>query len=104
MLVAHCQLRLTVLHYLYRALNLKKVKATMLRTVEAIYENGVLRPLEPIQDRQDQMYLITIITAEAVRTSKHFPASTNLRGKYRGMLSSSEEFAHNKAGEKALER
>jgi predicted DNA-binding antitoxin AbrB/MazE fold protein len=76
----------------------------MLRTVEAIYENGLLRPLEPIQDRQDQMYLITIVTTEAVRASKHFPASTNLRGKYRGMLSSADEFARNKANEKALER
>ena len=27
------------------------------RTIEAAYENGLLRPLEPIQDSDDQVYL-----------------------------------------------
>ena len=30
------------------------------RTIEATYENGLLRPSEPIQDFGNQVYLVTI--------------------------------------------
>jgi predicted DNA-binding antitoxin AbrB/MazE fold protein len=75
----------------------------MLRTIEAVYENGMLRPLEPIEPQSDRIYLVTILDADTVqrRTKQH---ASDLRGKYRGYLSTSEEFAHSKANEKALER
>lgn len=75
----------------------------MMRTIEAVYENGMLRPLEPIEPRSDRIYLVTILDADAVqrRTSPHV---SNLQGKYRGYLSTSEEFSHSKVNEKALER
>jgi predicted DNA-binding antitoxin AbrB/MazE fold protein len=37
----------------------------MLRTVEAVYENGMLRPLDPIEPRSDQIYLVTILDTAA---------------------------------------
>lgn len=75
----------------------------MLRTVEAVYENGMLRPLEPIEPHSDQIYLVTILDAAAMQRRTHQPVS-GLRGKYRGYLSTSDEFAGSKASEKALER
>ena len=35
------------------------------RTIEAAYENGLLRPLEPIQDFGNQVYLVTILDIDA---------------------------------------
>ncbi len=72
----------------------------MLRTIEAVYENGLLRPIEP---RTDQIYLVTILDAAAVQRQTR-QAVSSLRGKYSGYLSTSDEFAHHKAAEKALER
>lgn len=75
----------------------------MLRTIEAVYENGMLRPLEPLEPRGDQIFLVTILDAEAVQRRVRQPIS-GLRGKYHGYLSTADEFARSKASEKALER
>ncbi len=73
------------------------------RVIEATYENGLLRPLEPIQDDGNQVYLVTILNLNVLRTQRSRPTSHSLRGKYRGYLSSADEFAANKRAEKALE-
>lgn len=74
------------------------------RTVEATYVNGLLRPLEPIRDSEDQVYFVTILNIESIRSRRRSHTATSLRGKYRGFLSSADEFAGNKQAEKALER
>jgi predicted DNA-binding antitoxin AbrB/MazE fold protein len=74
----------------------------LIRTVEAVYEQGYLRPLEPIEQRQGLVYIVTIVDLKAV--DRHIPSIKALRGKYRGHLSSSSDFARNKANEKGLER
>ena len=73
------------------------------RTIEAAYENGLLRPLEPIQDSDDQVYFVTILNIDTFRSKKRSQRTRNLRGKYRGYLSSADEFAHSKQAEKTLE-
>ncbi len=73
------------------------------RTVEATYENGLLRPLEPIHDTDGQVYFVTILNVDSIRSKKTSPRTDNLRGKYRGFLTSAEDFARNKQTEKALE-
>ena len=75
----------------------------MLRTVEAVYENGMLRPLEPIEPRGDQIYLVTILDTAVMPRPAHQPWSS-LRGKYRGYLSPANQLARDKAAEQALER
>lgn len=74
------------------------------RTIEATYVNGLLRPLEPIRDSEGQVYFVTILNIEAMRARKRKQPTSSLRGKYRGFLSSADEFAGNKQAEKALER
>ena len=74
------------------------------RTIEATYVNGLLRPLEPIRDSEGQVYFVTILNIETIRASKRPQPTKSLRGKYRGFLSSADEFASNKQAEKALER
>jgi predicted DNA-binding antitoxin AbrB/MazE fold protein len=73
------------------------------RTIEATYENGLLRPLEPIHDSGNQVYLVTILDLDVFRARKQARANHKPRGKYRGYLSSADEFARNKQTEKALE-
>jgi predicted DNA-binding antitoxin AbrB/MazE fold protein len=73
------------------------------RTIEAAYENGLLRPLEPIQDISNQVYLVTILNLDAFRAKTRPHSSQSLRGKYRGYLSSADEFARDKRAEKTLE-
>lgn len=72
------------------------------RTIEAVYESGLLRPLEPIQDSGNQIYMVTIWDLE--RLQGITPSHKNQRGKYRGFLSSADEFSRGKQAEKALER
>jgi hypothetical protein len=73
------------------------------RTIEATFENGLLRPLEPIQDSDNQVDLVTILNVDEFR-AKARPQQTNvLRGKYRGYLSSADEFSRGKQTEKTLE-
>jgi len=72
-----------------------------IKTVEAVYEQGYLRPLEPIEQRQGLVYIVTIVDLKAV--DQHVPSIKALQGKYRGHLSSSSEFSRNKANEKGLE-
>jgi len=74
------------------------------RTIEATYENGLLRPLEPIQDSDNQVYLVTILNVDAFRTKPRPQHTQVLRGKYRGYLSSANEFSAGKQTEKTLER
>ena len=73
------------------------------RTIEAIYANGLLRPLEPIWDSEGQIYLVTILDIETIRSRKRSQPTKSLRGKYRGYLSSADEFANSKQAEKSLE-
>ena len=75
-----------------------------IRTVEAVYENGLLRPLEPLQQRGHEIYLVTILEPDILRAHQTPEERPSLRGKYRGYLSSADEFARNKQTEKALER
>jgi predicted DNA-binding antitoxin AbrB/MazE fold protein len=73
------------------------------RTIEATYENGLLRPLEPIHDSGNQIYLVTILELDAVRAKSPAGSNHSLRGRYRGYLSSADEFARDKQAEKSLE-
>ena len=77
---------------------------SVLQTVEAVYENGLLRPLKPLQGLGNQVYLVMILDAEAERVQERSQTNRSLRGKYRGYLSSADEFARGKQVEKALER
>ena len=72
-----------------------------IRTVEAIYEKGYLRPLEPIEARDGLLFLVTIL--EVMENQKTTPALASLRGKYRGLFSTTDEFLSRKRTEKALE-
>ena len=74
------------------------------KTIEATYENGLLRPLEPIEDAINQIYLITILDVDRFCTRRPTLPARDLRGKYRGYLSSADEYARNKLTEKNLER
>ncbi|NUO79697.1 DUF104 domain-containing protein [candidate division KSB1 bacterium] len=73
----------------------------VVRTIEAVFEKGYLRPLEPLESRAGLVYLVTVLDVEAFKQKPRNGAS--LRGKYRGVLSSSAEFSRNKQAEKALE-
>ena len=73
-----------------------------LKTVEAVYEKGYLRPLEPIEQRPGLVYIVTIVDLAAV--VHRAPSTHNLRGKYHVYLSSSNDFARRKKEEKALEQ
>ena len=74
------------------------------KTIEAIYENGLLRPVEPIRDSSDQIYLVTVLSIDAFRAKLHPLPAGDVRGKYRGYLSSADDFARAKQAEKTLER
>lgn len=76
--------------------------SSAIQTVEAVYEKGYLRPLEPIENREGLIYIVTVV--DPVASKRHKPAYQSLRGKYKGSLSSTEEFSRNKQIEKALER
>jgi predicted DNA-binding antitoxin AbrB/MazE fold protein len=70
------------------------------RTIEATFENGLLRPLEPIQDLENQVYLVTTLDRDAFRVKSHPQRNRSLRGKYRGYLSSADEFSRDKQTER----
>jgi predicted DNA-binding antitoxin AbrB/MazE fold protein len=72
-----------------------------IKTTEAVYERGYLRPLQPIEERPGRVYIVTIIDLET--NGQNVPRQANWRGKYRGYLSTSEEFSSEKEREKALE-
>ena len=76
----------------------------ILQTIEAVYENGLLRPLKPIQGLDNQVYVVLILRPDTERTQEQSQTNHSLRGKYRGYLSSADEFAQSKQVEKALER
>lgn len=72
------------------------------RTVEAVYEQGYLRPLEPLEAREGLVYIVTVLDIASIQ--RRARAARSWRGKYRGYLSPSDAFAHSKENEKALER
>jgi len=76
--------------------------ASAVRTVEAIYEQGVLRPVEPLEGRPGLIYFITIVDATVVE--RRADLTGKWRGKYRGILSLSDDFSRQKSAEKFLER
>lgn len=76
--------------------------SSAIQTVEAVYERGYLRPLAPIESREGLIYIVTVVDPAAARRGK--PAYRSLRGKYKGLISSTEEFSRNKQIEKTLER
>jgi predicted DNA-binding antitoxin AbrB/MazE fold protein len=71
------------------------------RTIETVYEKGVFRPLEPIDVHEGLHFLVTILEVKDRQEQRPVPAT--LRGKYKGFLSSTQEFAARKQSEKALE-
>ncbi len=73
-----------------------------IKTVEALYEKGYLRPLEPLEQRPGLAYFVTIVDVATIENQESMAKS--LRGKYSGHLTSSEEFSRQKTIEKALER
>jgi hypothetical protein len=73
------------------------------RTIEATFENGLLRPLEPIQDLGNHIYLVTILDLDTLRTTTKPNQGRSPRGKYRGYLSSADDFARSKQEEKMQE-
>jgi predicted DNA-binding antitoxin AbrB/MazE fold protein len=75
--------------------------STIIRTVEAVYEHGYLRPLLPPEAREGLVYWVTVVDVAKVGRKKHTQQS--LRGKFRGYLSTTEELSQNKQAEKALE-
>ena len=72
-----------------------------IRTFEAVFEGGYLRPLIPVEGREGQIYIVTAVDLNILKRKKNKHAS--LRGKYRGCLSSTEEFSRKKIEEKKLE-
>ena len=70
------------------------------RTIEATFENSLLRSSEPIQDFGNQVYLVTILDRDAFRAKTHPQRNQSLRGKYRGYLSSADEFSRGKQTER----
>lgn len=73
-----------------------------IKTVEAVYEKGYLRPLEPLEQRPGLVYIVTVVDVTAV--GHHLPSAASLRGKYRGHLSHSDDFSRQKTVEKSLDR
>lgn len=73
----------------------------VIKTVEAVYEKGYLRPLEPIEERSGLIYIVNVVDITAV-SAKKSPIK-NLRGKYRGHLNSTDDFVRNKQKERELE-
>jgi len=73
------------------------------RIIEATYVNGLLRPLEPIRDFEGQVYFVTILNIETIRSRKRSQPTKSLRGKYRGFLSGADEFASSKQAEKSCD-
>ena len=75
---------------------------TKIRMIEAVYEQGLLRPLQPLEERPGQVYFVTIVDLAAIE--KQVTTSKSWRGKYRGHLSHSDDFAQQKKTEKTLEQ
>ena len=72
----------------------------MYKTIEAVYKNGVIVPLEEITVNEKSRLLITV---------HEFPQKNkkdwlSVKGKLKGMLSSVDEFMARKQKEKKLER
>jgi len=70
-------------------------------TVDAAYEKGYLRPLEPWEAQETVVHIVTVLDIASIQ--KRTQTTRHWRGKYRGHLSLSNEFARSKQSEKALE-
>ena len=71
------------------------------RLIKAVYENGLVRPVEPIEHKEGLLYYVTIVDLSKLLPTRSWE---DLRGKYRGFISSSDEFARQKLQEKAREK
>jgi len=72
----------------------------MYKTIEAVYQQGEIVPLEQINVKEKSKLLIVVLDDEKKQDTnwKH------LRGKYKNKLISVDEFIANKQSEKHLER
>ena len=72
----------------------------MYKTIEAVYQQGEIVPLEQINVKEKSKLLIVVLEDEKKKDTnwKH------LRGKYKNKLISVDEFIANKQSEKHLER
>ena len=71
----------------------------MYRTIEAIYRQGQIVPLEELEVEEKSKLLITVLDKPKKKNTKW----KELRGKYKGALSSVDEFISQKQSEKLLE-
>ena len=71
----------------------------MYRTIEAIYRQGQIVPLEELEVEEKSKLLITVLDKPKKKSTKW----KELRGKYKGTLSSVDEFISQKQSEKLLE-
>jgi predicted DNA-binding antitoxin AbrB/MazE fold protein len=71
----------------------------MYRTIEAIYRKGEIVPLEELEVGEKSKLLITVLDEPEKKKTKW----KELRGKYKGDLSSVDEFISRKQSEKRLE-
>ncbi len=59
----------------------------MVQQVDAVYENGLLRPLEPLDLANSQRVRITVATAEAGRAKRDLQLLERVRAEVAGMTS-----------------
>ena len=57
----------------------------MVQQVEAVYENGVLRPLEPLDLPNSQRVKITVATPESGRSTRDMKLLERVRAEVAGM-------------------
>ncbi len=87
----------------------------MYQTVEAIVRNGQPVPAEPVEMEENARFLLVRLTPQSTPTlaegvssdeerQRRLAAFRASRGKYRGLLSSVDEFIAHKQEEKELER
>jgi hypothetical protein len=73
----------------------------MYRTVEAIYKEGHVIPLEDIEAEEESKLLIIVMDAkEDLQTG--VPSWKKLKGKYKNSLSTVDQFIARKEAEKAF--
>ena len=87
----------------------------MYQTVEAIVRNGRLVPVEPVEMEENARFLLVRLTPQPMpnltesvsadeERQRRLAAFRASRGKYRGLLSSVDEFITHKQEAKELER
>ena len=76
------------------------IGGNMYRTVEAIYKEGQIIPLEEIEAEEQSKLLIIVLNQDKKSTSDTWKS---LKGKYKNSLSTVDEFIARKQVEKRLE-